>query len=259
MRRPAIATVPSTTPLTDAAPNAAPFPYRDYSAAKAEIENAIGRGVFYALVIGASGSGKTSLERDLASQEHRQYRFLYLSAPRVSLLSVTRYFAQLLRVQPRRSSLETMKAIVDDVKAQPTQLIAWIDEAASLPVATLTELRSLAEFNTDLPQVFSVVLAGPPELKSIVDAPSLVALKRRITVHCLLEGLRRDELDPFLVHRFGTADSRRVMAGIKDELFERTKSVPANIDKVLRHALRLAGKGPVDEAHLKEALDVAGL
>jgi len=259
MRRPAIATVPSTTTSADAAPNAAPFPYHDYVTAKAEIEAAIGSGVFYALVIGASGSGKTSLERELASQERRQCQFLYLSAPRVSLLSVTRYFAQLLRVQPRRSSLETMKAIVDVVKAQPTHLVAWIDEAASLPVETLTELRSLAEFNTDLPQVFSVVLAGPPELRSIVDGPNLVALRRRITVHCVLEGLRRDELDAFLVHRFGTADARRVMAGIKDELFERTKSVPANIDKVVRHALRHAGKGSIDETHLKEALDVAGL
>jgi type II secretory pathway predicted ATPase ExeA len=245
---------------TEAAPNPAAYPYRDYLAARALLASSLDAGVFYGLVLGGSGTGKTSLVRDLArSLDRREHQLLYLSTPRVSLLSVTRYFAQVLRVTPRRSSLETIKVIADALQAQPTRLIAWIDEAASMPVDTLGELRSLAEFSHEVPQIFTVVLSGTLELKTLLDAPALFPVKRRISVRIALEGLRRDELDPFLLHRFGAVDSRRLPASLRDELFERARGVPALLDAVARHALASAGKATVGDEHLRGALDAAAL
>jgi type II secretory pathway predicted ATPase ExeA len=155
--------------------------------------------------------------------------------------------------------LETIKVISDHLRSQPTHLVAWIDEAAGIPENTLGELRLLAEFNHEVPQVFSIVLSGPPELRTTLDQPSLFPLKRRVTVRCTLEGLRRDELDPFLLHRFSSAEARRIPLGLRDELFERTRAVPALLDRVVRSALDRAGKGAVTDESLKEALDVAGL
>jgi type II secretory pathway predicted ATPase ExeA len=244
---------------TEATPNPAPFAYRDYVTGKSDLKGALGRGPFYGLVIGASGTGKTSLARDLSAElDRHQHQLLYLSAPRVSLLSVVRYFAQSLRVTPRRSSLETIKVIADVLASQPTHLVAWIDEAAGLPADTLSELRSMAEFNCDVPQVFSVVLAGPPELRLLLDAPALFPLKRRITVRATLDGLRRDELDAFLTHRFG-ADARRMVVGLRDELFERAHGVPALVDRVVRYALERAGRGTVEDEALREAFDACAL
>lgn len=253
-------TVNAASVPTEATPNPAPYPYRDYVAARTLIESSLGAGVFYGLVLGGSGTGKTSLVRELAQTlDRREHQLLYLSTPRVSLLSVTRYFAQVLRVTPRRSSLETIKVIADALQAQPTKLIAWIDEAGSMPIDTLGELRSLAEFSHEVPQIFSVVLSGTPELKTLLDASALFPLKRRISVRIALDGLRRDELDPFLVHRFGSEDSRRLPASLRDELFERARGVPALLDSVARHALARAGDGTVGDEHLREALDASSL
>jgi len=245
---------------TEVESNPAPYPYRDYVAARALLESSLQAGVFYGLVLGGSGTGKTSLVRELSQTlDRREHQLLYLSTPRVSLLSITRYFAQVLRVTPRRSSLETIKVIADAVQAQPTRLIAWIDEAGSMPVDTLGELRSLAEFSHEVPQIFSVVLSGTLELKSLLDAPALFALKRRISVRIVLEGLRRDELDPFLLHRFGSADSQRLPGSLRDELFERARGLPALVDSVARHALASAGRATVGDEHLRGALDAASL
>jgi type II secretory pathway predicted ATPase ExeA len=246
--------LPSVAPL--AGPIAAPFPYRDWTQAKNVLETAITRGAFYALVTGASGTGKTSLCHAL-SIDRQKSPVLYLSASRISLLSITRYFAQVLRVTPRRSSVETTKAMVDVLRERSARPLIWIDEADRLPSGTLTELRSLIEFDPEPTPLFSLVLSGPPELRSTLDAPDMFPLKRRIWVRVVLEGLHRDELDPFLAHRFGEG-AKRVPLALKDDLFERTRGAPALIDRVVGLALGRTAKTLAD-ADLREALDAQGL
>lgn len=253
--------LPAFTPASpETPPDPAPFPYRDYLAARDAIAAELTHGPFYALILGASGTGKTSLARAIGrGLDRHQHQFLYLSTPRVSLLSIVRYFAQVLRVTPRRSSLETIKVLADALEAQPTHLIAWIDEAAGLPADTLAELRSMAEFNHEVAQVFTVVLSGPPELRQAIDAPTLFHLKRRFALQLTLEGLRRDELEPFLRHRFGSPDAARLVPGAHDELFERTHGLPALSDRVVRYVLKRVPRGPIDEEAIREALDACGL
>ncbi|MEK7285615.1 MAG: AAA family ATPase [Chloroflexota bacterium] len=250
---------PAPAPLhLESSPDPAPFPYRDWIAAKTELEAQLRRGTFYGLVTGASGTGKTSLCHAVArSLDEARGQILYLSAPRVSLLGVVRYFAQVLRVMPRRSSIETIKALVDVIKERTTKPVLWIDEADRLPIATLTELRSLVEFDPAPAPLLSLLLSGPPELRTALEAPELFPLKRRLVVRATLDGLRRDELDGFLLHRFGDA-ARRVPAALKDDLFERSRGAPALVDRVVAHALVRTTK-TLGDAELREALDAAGL
>jgi type II secretory pathway predicted ATPase ExeA len=260
MKRPIPQVSPSAPPAPDRVPSAAPFPYRDWLAARGQIESALRSGPFYGLILGGSGAGKTSLAREIfSSLDRHQHQLLYISSPRISLSSIVRFFAQELRVTPKRTTLETIKSIADVLQAQPAQLVAWLDDANSIPVDTLAELRSLTEFSHQVSQILTVVLSGPAELKTLLDAPALFPLKRRISVRCTLDGLRRDELDAFVLHRFGTADAQRLPLGLRDELFERVRGIPALADCVVRHALHRAGDGLVAEDHFREALDVAAL
>ena len=239
-------------------PDPAPFPYRDWAAAKDELERQLRRGTFYGLVTGASGTGKTSLCHAVAaSLDDTRGQLLYLSASRVSLLSVVRYFALVLRVAPRRSSVETIKALVDVIKERSVRPVLWIDEADHLPMATLTELRSLVEFEPAPQPLLSLILSGPPELSSALEAPALFPLKRRLLVRATLDGLRRDELDPFVLHRFGDA-TRRIPTALRDELFERTRGAPALVDRIVAHAFARTTK-TLGDGDLREALDAAGL
>ena len=239
-------------------PHPSPFPYRDWTQAKDELETQLRRGTFYGMVTGPSGTGKTSLCHALtAALDDARGQILYLSAPRVSLLGVVRYFAQVLRVMPRRSSIETIKALVDVIKERSVKPVLWIDEADHMPMATLTELRSLIEPDPAPQPLLSLILSGPPELKSALEAPQLFALKRRLLVRAVLDGLRRDELPPFLVHRFGDA-ARRVPVALHDELFERTRGAPALVDRIVGHALVRTTK-TLGDGELREALDAASL
>jgi type II secretory pathway predicted ATPase ExeA len=245
--------VPTTT---ESPPNAAPFAYGDYVAAKKRLDDAVQQKLFYGTVIGPTGTGKTSLMRDLRQGlDRHRHHVVYLSATRGSLPNIIRHFALSVHATPRRSSVENSRLITQAIREQGTHVIAWIDEAHRLSPEILAELTSLAEFDADATQVFSVVLSGPADLVAVLDEPRLAALRRRITVRSSLAGLRRDELDAFVRHRFGSVDDRRVPASLRDELFERTRSAPAVIDTVLRAALERADGGEVTEAILREVLD----
>jgi len=259
---------PSSVPLPpvaavaadDLSPQATTFPYRDYIAAKQDLLAAIRGGPFYGLVFALSGMGKTCLMRDVwASLDRHRYQLLYLSAANVSLLGISRFFAQTCHIAPKRTFIETCKVLADVLKAQPVQQLLWIDEADRVSADTIAELRILAECDREIPQMFSIIFSGLPELGSLISSPKLFPLKRRITVRVQLTGLCRDELAAFLAHRFGSVDEKRIPPELRDEIFERTLATPALIERVVKRILERAGQERVAEAHLREALDAQGL
>jgi len=248
----------ATAPDQPAQPG--PYPYRDYLRARRLLEAAIGRGTFYALVTGASGAGKTSLKDDVSGvlDQHRQ-QLVYVSASaKATSGALARFLARTFRVVPKRSYLETVTELMAALKIHTASVILWVDEADQLPHDTLSELRGLAESSGQARPAFSLVLSGLRELSTILDAPDLFPLKRRLDVRCVLEGLRRDEVDGFLLHRFGSAGRARLPELLHDELFERTQAAPALIHKVVTLALDLAGdRGSVREEHLRAALEAS--
>jgi type II secretory pathway predicted ATPase ExeA len=136
--------------------------------------------------------------------------------------------------------------------------LLWLDEAEQLDAMTFVRLRAIVEAELMHAPLFSVVLAGQPALQQRLFAPELLALSRRLGTRRVLSGLRRDELVPFVEHRFGESGAGRVPLSIHDELFERTRGAPGLLDHVLARVLtRLTGA--IDAEAIRIALDEAGL
>lgn len=241
------------------APNAAPFPYADYVQAKKTLQQTLRGPRFYGLVRGASGMGKTCLLRDISGTlDRHRHQVVYISSSKVSIVGIVRFLAQTLHVSPRRSYLETVHLLSEAIRAQAAHMLIWIDEADQMEGATLQEIRMLAESDLGTEPLATVVLSGLPALAAHMDAPALFPFKRRVTLRCSLAGLRRDELDPFVEHRFGSTDAPRIPTAVRDELFERTQATPALIDTVVRHALTRAS-GRLDAEDVRVVLDTHGL
>lgn len=255
MKRPAQA----VSTATAVGPSASPFPYNDYVEARQALLRALRQRPFYALVAGASGMGKTCLLRDIAAGlDRHRHHIVYVSSSKASLVGVVRFLAQSLHVSPRRTYLETVQVLTEAIRAQTAHLLLWVDEAHEVDPATLQEVRMVAEADLGAEQILSVVLSGLPSLLALLDTPQLFPLKRRIALRLRLDGLRRSELDPFLEHRFGSADTQRVPEAVRDELFERTQAAPAVIDSILRQAFT-ASKGKLDPDAIRAILDKQAL
>ena len=248
-----------TTETNQKAPNQNPFPYADYINARNRLMTALNGPCFYALLTGTSGMGKTELLRDITdSLDQHRHNIVYLASANISIISIVRFLATKLHVGVRRTHLETMDGIAEAIYAQTAHLVIWLDEADKLPLETMQEIRTLAEHKLMARQIVTVVLSGLPELCSKLENPALFPLKRRITHRCTLTGLNRDELDPFLEHRFGSHDAQRIPTNGRDDLFERTQATPAMIDQIARCALAQS-KGTIDSEVIRDGLDAYGL
>lgn len=246
-------------PSTDV-PSDAPFPYRDYRNARDAILRALRAGSTYIALTGPSGTGKTALGEEVQDLlERPRFQIVYVSSSTTSVRGMVNSLAHALRVSPKRTSLETTQLVAQALKGTATHYVLWFDEADLVSIATLVEVRILAESDLGARQLLSVVLSGLPDLRASLDARELFPLKRRISLRCHLAGLGRDELDAFLVHRYGTATAGRFPSELRDELFERTEAAPALVHKVARFALERASTGLVTEAILREVLNATGL
>jgi len=254
-KRTATAAAAPPPPLS---PQPGPFPYQDYARALSDFRAALGAGPFYAVLTGASGMGKSALLHHLAgTADAHRYQAIYLSSSRANVTNLARFMACALRTAPCRSHLETVQALTHALRSQPAHLVVQVDEADRVDPEALQELRLLAECDGSGKQLFSVILSGLPELLCRLDSPALFPLKRRLLLRVKLCGLRRDELEPFLLHRLGS-DAERVPALAHEELFERTRGTPGLIEAVLRLPLaRTKGKLSVDE--VRAGLDPLGL
>lgn len=229
--------------------------YSDFDAAKEKLLTAIHRGPFYGLLLGESGTGKSALLRRVAAicDRHR-YHMLYLSGSQTTRSGLGRYLVDVLHLARRQSHAETLRALTQILRESPARLILLMDEAHQLPDSALQEARLLAESDLEATPLFSVVFAGTIDLKTKLDTAALFPLKRRISLRLELTGLKKDEVQPFLVARLDGPE--RLSADATMAIFERARGIPALVENLADLCLRAApGKEPVSLESIQEVLE----
>jgi general secretion pathway protein A len=198
------------------------------------------------LLIGEAGTGKTTLVRTaLASFQprgvfgicvnnpaltrHEFYEFLAgkfgLSAEAAS--SKARFLIELEENVVRRHNAGGITALL-------------IDEAQSLPVELLEEVRLLANLETATVKLMPLVLAGQPELAARLDEPEYRQLKQRIALRCDLMPLTIRETAAYIAGRVRIAggDVTRMFTRDAVELIHRrSRGIPRTISVICDNAL----------------------
>jgi general secretion pathway protein A len=93
------------------------------------------------------------------------------------------------------------------------RVLLIIDEAQNLPRKTLEEIRMLSNLESEKHHLLQIILVGQPELKSRLQEKGLQQFVQRISVHCHLNALSKDEIREYIGHRLDVA------GGSKQELF----------------------------------------
>ena len=174
---------------------------------------AIGQGEGIIKVTGEVGSGKTMLCSMLQTRLPANVETVYLANPSVSPEEILHAIAMELHLKPGReaSHLEVMQLLhhyLLERHAQGRQVVMFVEESQSMPIATLEEIRLLSNLETAHSKLLQIVLFGQPELEENLRQPHIRQLRERITHSFRLSPLKSDEILDYLGFRLRAAGYR---------------------------------------------------
>jgi general secretion pathway protein A len=210
-------------------------------------------GIF--IVTGEVGSGKSTSLRWSQSQYHPSgHLFLNITATGGSLIEFYRQLCWDLDVDMKAGSragiLKTFKATIREIAATKKQKITIVvDEAHLLRMEVFAELHTITQFDNDSKNLFSLVLAGQPNLLEKMTYRSSAPLASRVVARTHLSHLNQDQMGVYLEHHLG-------VCGIKKQLFseQAITAIYQGSGGILRKSNLLARGGLIAAAMEKETV-----
>ena len=157
------------------------------------------------VLTGEVGTGKTTLLRKLMDDSRElsaSFFFYNTNLTFEELLTFTcNEFALSIEGRGRLAKIRALNDfLIEELKRGGTGALL-IDEAQNLSEEVLENLRLLSNLETGSEKLLQIVLAGQPELESLLDQPKLRQLKQRVTLHYQLDRLKEGEVGSYIDYR----------------------------------------------------------
>ena len=157
-------------------------------------------------VVGEVGSGKTMLCRMLEERLADKVDIVYLANPSLSPEDTLHAIAleMKLGVDASANRLQVMHALQErllEKHANNRQVVVFVEEAQSMPIATLEEIRLLSNLETNRDKLLQIILFGQPELDDNLDKPEIRQLKERITHSFYLQPFTPEQMREYVNFR----------------------------------------------------------
>ena len=104
--------------------------------------------------------------------------------------------------------MQLLQAWLLEQHAAGKSVVVFIEEAQSMPLATLEEVRLLSNLETDQSKLLQIVLFGQPELDEHLSQRSMRQLRERISHSFYLAPLAAREIQEYLNFRMRSAGYR---------------------------------------------------
>jgi type II secretory pathway predicted ATPase ExeA len=200
-------------------------------------------------ITGGIGTGKTTLCRAFLSHLDPSTKSALIFNSFISdselLKSVNQEFG--IEMGP---GAETKKDYIDALNhfllenfSKGSNAVLLIDEAQNLSHSVLEQIRMLSNLETEREKLIQIILVGQPELKEILNAPSLKQLDERITVRYDLKSLDSGDIKGYVEHRLVVAGNRgdlKFTKGALKKIFSYSNGNPRKINAVCDRSLLIA-------------------
>ena len=208
------------------------------------LEYAVAENKGFVVITGEIGSGKTTLINFLLSKIQQNIKVGLISNTYVSPTQFIKMVCQELELEVEGMDKAEMLDFFHDFLlrqfAERNRVALIIDEAQNLTPKTMEEIRMLSNLEAEKHHLIQMVMVGQPELKYKLQRKDLEQFAQRVTVHCHLDGLKREEVDEYLRYRLkiGGAENLNIFDNGAIEAISRyTRGIPRLINILCDTAL----------------------
>lgn len=201
------------------------------------------------VLTGEVGTGKTTLLRTVLTRlDPNRFSsaliFNQYLTPEQLLVNILREFAiQIESDEGTGSLLRRLHDYLLEQSAIGRTAVLVIDEAQNLSPDLLEQIRQISDLQCGGSNLLQIVLAGQPELDTVLSRQELRHLKQRIAVRCHLVPMSFADTLEYVNHRLTVADNRLPnlfpRASVK-KIYQFSRGVPRLINIVCEQALVMA-------------------
>jgi general secretion pathway protein A len=215
------------------------------------------------LLVGEAGSGKTTVIRAAIETQPIRVHCVHLNNPTLSREEFVEMLTAKFGLSAEAAASKTrmlveLEALLMARRTAGETTVLIVDEAQSLPLELLEEIRLLSNIETDDEKLLSVIIAGQPELADRLNEQALRQFKQRVSLRCTLGSLSRAETETYIRGRIqaaGGSGADVFTAEAMALLHEGARGLPRTINVIADNALLggfAAGRRPVDGAIVRE-------
>jgi general secretion pathway protein A len=224
------------------------FDSRGHSNALAYLRFGVYQGEGFIVVTGEIGAGKTTLVRALLEglDPDRIVAAQVVSTQLESgdlLRSIVTSFGIPAQGTSKAQLLATLESFLTALAAKKRRALLVIDEAQNLGREAIEELRMLSNFQLGNHALLQSFLIGQPELRRLIESPSMEQLRQRIIASCHLGPLDAAETRAYVEHRMhhvGWKDRPRFDAAAFEAIHQWTDGIPRRINLLCNRLLLAA-------------------
>ncbi|MBI5895377.1 MAG: AAA family ATPase [Desulfobacterales bacterium] len=188
----------------------------DHKEALANFRYGLAEGNGYVVLVGAVGTGKTTLVNALLAALDERVIVASMNHPTLAvdefLAFIARSFDPTAVIAGKADCLLFFKDFLQRSHAQAKSVLLVIDEAHRLSTEMLEEIRLLSNIEQDGRKLINIFFVGQTELLHKLRSPACRALRQRITLFYHLRPLAEADTANYVVHRLK-------VAGTEERLF----------------------------------------
>ena len=230
-----------------------------------KLDYAIKNRMGFIVLTGEVGTGKTTICRYFLDQIDQTAKTVYIINPSLSGKEIIISILDDIGITyPCNASKKDLIGFLNNYllsDKNKVPLVIVIDDAQTMSIEALEQLRLLSNLETDKEKYIQMILVGQPEFIDLLSHPDLRQLKQRVAVKCHLDYLTREETEQYILRRIVNAgDSGRIRfaQGAVNRIFKFSKGTPRLINKVCEYVLTagyVSNAFDISSHHVKIAMN----